>query len=445
MVAAEANKALSNTKQKLAFSSGNLSVNLLAQAFATYIVFYYVDELGVRPGLISLAMVIHGIFNAILNPLIGHLSDRTHSRWGRRYPYMLFGVAPLAAIFTMIWFPIGSGMSLFWYFLITVLVYDASFVVVVLNYSALFPEMFVTMEERTSVSSWRQVFGIIGMIIGVALPPLIYGKLGWGPMGLIFSAVALIFFLIMLRGSKEKPQQTQMSLGFIQAIRYTFANKAFITFVLGSFFVQVTFALLPAGIPFFSKYVLHEAESANSILLGAIFISAILLVYVWNKLTRRFGVRITIMTAVVFYGLALSTFAFVHTLTMATFTAIAVGAGLSGLLVLLDVMLSEVIDEDERTTGVRREGMYFGMNGFIVRWGVSLQAVIMGTILETSGYAAHQDIQPLAVESGIRLMLSLVPAGLLLFALLFFFLYPIRSTPQGSADLPPLNPGSKPQ
>ena len=415
------------TKQKLAFSSGNLSVNLLSQAFATYIVFFYVDELGVRPGLISLAMVIHGIFNALLNPLVGHISDRTNSRFGRRYPYMLFGAAPLAAVFTLVWLPFGSGQALFWYFLITVLIYDALFVIVVLNYSSLFPEMFTSTEERTSVSSWRQVFGILGMIIGVALPPLVYGSLGWGPMGLIFGAVGLVFFLFMLRGSKEKPQQSQSELGFFQAVKYTFSNKAFITFVLGSFFVQVTFALLPAGIPFFSKYVLKEAESVNSILLGAIFLSAIALVFVWNKVTRRLGVRRTIMTAVAVYGVALSTFALANSLPAATLTAVGVGCGLSGLLVLLDVMLSEVIDEDERVTGVRREGMYFGMNGFIVRWGVSLQAVIMGFILETSGYSNKLTVQPAAVETGIRLMLSLVPAGLLLFALLFFFLYPLRS------------------
>ncbi|KRE41788.1 MFS transporter [Paenibacillus sp. Soil522] len=67
-----------------------------------------------------------------------------------------------------------------------------------------FPEMFTTMKERAAVSSWRQMFGIVGMIIGVALPPLVYGTLGWGPMGAIFAGIALLFFIIMVSSSKEK-------------------------------------------------------------------------------------------------------------------------------------------------------------------------------------------------------------------------------------------------
>ncbi|MEW9698873.1 MFS transporter [Paenibacillus sp. SI8] len=416
-----------SARNSIAFSMGSVSVSLLSQSFATYIVFYYVDVLGVRPSLISLAMVIHGIFSAFLNPLIGHMSDLTRSRWGRRIPYMLFGIAPLAAAFTLIWFPFVSGSALFWYFLSMVLIYDILFIVVVLNYSALFPEMFVTMEERTSVSSWRQMFGIIGMIAGVAIPPLLYSQLGWGTMGLIFGGMGFLFFVVMLRGSKEREYKDTETIGFVQAIRFTFTNKSFLTYVVGSFFVQFTFALLPAGIPFFTKYALHAAESVNTILLGAIFVTAIPLVYLWGKWARRFGPRKTMLAAVIAYALALSPFFIVTSIASAVIAAVAIGLSLAGLMVLLEVMLSEVIDEDERRTGLRREGMYFGMNGFIVKWGVSLQAVIMGVILESSGYTANAATQPDSAVFGVRLMLSGIPIVALLLAFFCFYLYPLRS------------------
>jgi len=367
-------------KSKLAYSSGNLSVNLIAQAFASYIVFYYVDVLGVRPGLISAAMVIHGIVNAVLNPLFGHISDRTSSRLGRRIPYMLFGMVPLAALFTAIWFPVGTGMALFWYFLTVVLLYDILFVMVVLNYSALFPEMFTTMKERATVSSWRQMFGIVGMIIGVALPPLVYGTLGWGPMGAIFAGIALLFFIIMVSSSKEKSVASRAETGFLKSLKFTFSNKAFVLFVIGSFFVQFTFAMLPAAIPFYTKYVLEAAEDSNTILLGAIFIAAIPCVYVWGRLVQKWGARKTVIYAVCIYAIAMVPFLFLSSVAAAAIAAAAIGIGLAGLLVLLDVLLSEIIDEDERRTMVRREGMYFGMNGFIVKWGISLQAVVLGLI-----------------------------------------------------------------
>lgn len=427
----------------LAYSAGNLPVNLLSQAFATYVVFYYVDVLGVRPALISLAMVIHGIVNAILNPLVGYLSDRTESRRGRRIPYMLYGAAPLAAVFTLVWFPLASGPALFWYFLGIVLLYDILFVVVVLNYSALFPEMFPTIHERTAVSSWRQMFGILGMICGVAVPPLLYNQLGWGPMGLLFALIAFLFFLVMLRGSVEKERQDTASFGFLRAVRYTFANRSFVTYVLGSLFVQFTFALLTAGIPFFTKYVLDEPDSTNTVLLGSIFVTAIPMVYVWGRWTRRLGPRGAVLLATACYAAALSLFGIIGSVPLAIGGAALVGFSLAGLLVLLDVLLSEVIDEDERVTQVRREGMYFGMNGFVVRWGVSLQAVVMGAVLETSGYEAHLAVQPETVDGGIRLMLSGVPAAALLLAFLCFWLYPIRKSSNHGRSQSVLGPAGR--
>ncbi|MFF2091147.1 MFS transporter [Paenibacillus sp. NPDC058174] len=412
--------------RKIAYSSGNLSVNLIAQAFATYIVFYYVDVLGVRPYLITSAMVIHGIVNALLNPLFGYLSDRTQSRWGRRVPYMLFGMVPLAALFTAMWFPVGTGAALFWYFLIVILAYDVLFVMVVLNYSALFPELFVTIKERAAVSSWRQMLGIIGMIVGVALPPLIYGKLGWGVMGAIFGAIALLFFIVMLAGSKERGTAPEATIGFWSALRYTFSNKAFVYYVTGSLLVQFTFALLPATIPFFAKYVLGTEDNGSTILLGSIFLVAIPCVYVWGRLVQRWGPRQTIIIAVICYMVALIPFLFVTTLAAAAVTAGLVGIGLAGLMVLLEIMLSEVIDEDEKRTRERREGMYFGMNGFIVRWGVSLQALTTGVVLEASHYVKDAAHQSDAAIIGFRSMLSLIPIAALLLAVLFFTLYPIR-------------------
>lgn len=414
-----------SSSRKIAYSSGNLSVNLMAQAFATYIVFYYVDVLHVRPGLISIAMVIHGIFNAVLNPLFGYISDRTRSRWGRRFPYIALGVVPLAAAFTVIWFPLAPESGLFWYFLGMILLYDVLFVLVVLNYSALFPEMFTTIKDRAFVSSWRQMLGILGMIVGVAIPPMIYGSLGWEMMGVIFGIIVLIFFGVSLLGTKEDLAIQPGTYGLLRAIRYTFTNKAFVLFVIGSFLVQFTFALLPAGIPFFTKYVMGEGDTANTILLGAIFLSAIPLVYIWGKLLERHGPRKTVLMAVVCYAAALIPFSFVESLLWAAVTAACVGIGLAGLLVLLDVLLSEVIDEDERKTGERREGMYFGMNGFIVRWGVSLQAAVLGLILETSGYSADLAVQPDSAILGIRLMLSGLPLAVLLLSLWFFYKYPL--------------------
>ncbi|MEU6414380.1 MFS transporter [Microbispora sp. NPDC046933] len=430
----------------LAYGSGNLSVNLLSQAFATFATFYYVDHLGVDPSLIGVAMVIHGIVNAVLNPLVGHVSDRTRTRWGRRVPYIAIGMAPLAAAFTMIWIPLVDGATArFWYFLVVVLVYDVLFVVVVLNYVALFPEMFTTIVERAAAASWRQMFAIVGMIVGVAAAPLLYGAIGWAAMGVSFGVVALAFFALSLRGSAERARgehAERESFGFLAALRHTLANRAFVTYVTGSFLLQLTFALLQAGIPFFTKYALGEPDSANTVILGAVFVTAIPMVYVWSRVTTRIGPRRAVLVAIVVYGAALVPFLLVGNLVLAAVTGAAVGVGIAGMLVLLEILLAEVIDDDERRTGARREGMYFGMNGFIVRWAVSLQAVVITVVLSRSGYHNGAAVQPDSVVTGVRLMMGVVPLAVLAVAFGCFLLYPLRAgagRSDGSTPVPAVN------
>ncbi len=102
------------------------------------------------------------------------------------------------------------------------------------------------------------------------------------------------------------------------------------------------------------------------------------------------------------------------------------GIGLGGLLILLEVLIADVIDEDETRTGHRREGMYFGVNGFIIRLGVSLQAVVTGLVLNTSGYNAYAAVQPATAVIGIRFLIAGVPLVALVLALISIWLYPLH-------------------
>ncbi|WP_245596019.1 MFS transporter [Paenibacillus taiwanensis] len=412
---------------KAAFTSGNFAANLMAQMFSAYIVYYYVDILGVRPAHVGIVMVLHGLVGAVLNPLFGYTSDRIRTRWGRRVPYITFGMLPLAAVFTLLWIPLTSGPELIWYFLVIVLIYDVLYVLVILNYSALFPEMFVSVKERASASSWKQMFGILGMIAGVAVPPLIYVTYGWQSMGLLFGFISAVSLSLIVWGAHENKLAAVPAMGFWNAIRYTWSNRAFFIYVLGGFLVQLTFALLPAAIPFFTKYVLRESELANTVMLGTVFMTAIPFVYFWGRLTNRYGPRKVMLATIICYAASLSPLLWVTSSVAAYITSAGIGIGLAGIIVLLEVLLAEVIDDDEQRTGARREGMFFGMNGFIIRFGISLQAIIMSVILENSGYQAQAATQPGSALVGIRLMLAGIPIAALLLAFICFYLYPLRT------------------
>ncbi|MCL4426468.1 MAG: MFS transporter [Firmicutes bacterium] len=418
--------------QKIAFSMASLAAALVGQAFSTYVIFFYVDHLKLSAQLVGSGMILYGIWNAINDPLIGQISDRTHTRWGRRIPYVLAGAIPLGLSFILVWLPpfsVAAGQSwpLFLYFLGIIFVYDTLFTIVFLNWSALFPEMYPGLAERTEVMAWRQGLGIIGMMAGIALPPMIYGSVGWGNMGIIFGIISISTVLVSMWGSREKPEFSQdEGLPLLEALRATFLNRSFATYIAAIFLVEFVFVMLTATIPFYAKYVLKIGEFQTSLMLGMIFIVALPMVVVWGRYTVKAGALKAFIFSTLLFGVSLVPFLFVSSFLGGLIVAGLMGLGLAGLILLMDIMLSDVIDEDELKTGTRREGMYFGTNGFMVRLGISLQALVMTTVLKVSGYDPNLAVQPASAIAGLRFLMTAVPLVALIISVLVLRYYPLH-------------------
>lgn len=418
--------------QKIAFSLASLAAALVGQAFSTYVIFFYVDHLKLSAQLVGLGMMIYGLWNAVNDPLFGQISDRTRTRWGRRIPYVLAGAVPLGLAFMLVWLPpfsvaAGQSWALFAYFLAIIFVYDTLFTIVFLNWSALFPELYPSLAERAEVMAWRQALGIIGMIAGIALPPMIYGSVGWGTMGIIFGLITIVTVLVSMWGSRERPEfRMDESLSLGAALKATFVNPSFVSYIVAAFFVEFVFVMLTATIPFYAKYVLRIGEFETSLLLGVIFLVALPMVAIWGHYTVKWGALRVFNLSIILFGLALIPFLFVSSFGPALVVTGAMGIGLAGLILLLDILLSDVIDEDELKTGTRREGMYFGTNGFMIRLGISLQALVMTLILNRTGYDPNLSVQPPSAIFGLRLLMTVVPLIALLLALLALRYYPLH-------------------
>ncbi len=419
--------------QTVAYGASAFPANLLLQTFSAFVVYFYVDHLGVPAGWVASAMVAHGVLNAVLNPLVGAASDRRRTRWGRRVPWIGLGVVPLVVAFALVWMPPAlSPTGLVVWFLVVVAVYDVAYVVVVLNVSALFPEIFRTTAERARGNAPRQIFGLVGMILGTAAP-LLYGTLGWTWMALLLAVVSLGFFAWSLAGMVERPvdveavREREAAVGLGAQLRYTFANRAFVTYVLGSLLLQSTTAIVLAAVPFYVRYVLGGAEADATFLLAPIFVAAIPAIVGWSWVVRRIGPRSTMLWVVAVYGLATCLYLVPTTVLGAALAGLAVGVGVAGLMQVLEVALAQVIDDDERRTGLRREGMYFGANGFVVRGSVIVQAVLVAAVLSASGYVegAGDVVQPDGVATGVRLLLGGVPVLIAALAFVCFWLYPL--------------------
>jgi GPH family glycoside/pentoside/hexuronide:cation symporter len=418
--------------QSIAFGASGFPTQLMAQTFSAFVVYFYVTHLGVPPAWVAGAMIAHGILNAVLNPVVGALSDRIRTPWGRRIPWIGLGIVPLVVAFALVWMPpaLPPAGAIVW-FLVVVALYDIAFVVVVLNISALFPEIFRTTAERARGNVPRQIFAVLGMVLGTAGAPALYGSIGWPGMALVLSAVCLVLLVWSFVGGmieRTVPEAASEAMTWVGQMRFTFANRAFVPYVLGSLFVQTSVAVILAAIPFYVRYSLHGAEGEGSILLGAIFVTAIPSIVLWSAVVRRTSPRTAVLWSVGVFGVAVLGYLLPVSVLAAALVGVAVGVGVGGLLQLLEVMLGQIIDEDAVRTGHRREGAYFGVNGFVVRGSVVLQAVVAAVVLTASGFDASLDeAQPDTVDGGIRIMLAVVPLGFTALAWLCFWLYPIRS------------------
>ena len=355
----------------LAYSLGSLGASVPAQAFSTYAVFFYVDVLKL-PALwvATIGMTIYGIWNAVNDPLLGYFSDRTRTRWGRRIPWIAGGLIPLVVFFILVWTPPGLAPgALFVYFLVVIFLYDFFYTLVVLNWTSLFPEMFPSLRERAHVSAWRQIFGNVGLILGIGLAPMLYSSMGWRGMGVILGLVTGAALGVSLLGSREDPSLRGEPLELGPALRYTLANRSFLTFVLTSLTVQFSWTVLMATLRFYTKYVLGLDEGKHTIMLLGCFLVVFILLHPWGRITVRLGARNTMMGAVVIFGLTLVPAWFIGGFTGGVIYATLLGLGLPGLMLLLDVLISDVIDEDELRSGARREGMYFGVHALFIRLG----------------------------------------------------------------------------
>lgn len=417
----------------IVYSLGNLGTNIFAQAFATFALFFYVDHLRAALGPITFALGVQSVWHAVLNPLIGVLSDRSRTRWGRRLPYIAGGTIPLGLVFFLLWHPFVSQNALVAYFFILVVLFDALYLMVVINWTSLFPELFTTLEDRAYAARWRQFVGILGLMIGVALPPLLYGHWGWTIMGAILAVIGTGGFLAVL--GSHRPVQTitsQKPTPWLPLVRESLRQPGFIRYLTANFLIQFVLLLIPGVMPFYGKYVLHLHHSQLTLLLAATFITALLMLYPWSWMIRRVGTQKSFRLAMILLGIAVIPFGFIHHFVGGILTMVGIGIGLGGFLTLVDIVMAELIDDHARRhPEVRKEGTFYGINGFVLRLGTTLEAAVIYGVLHITGY--HPNSAGLASASvlwGLRWLMGGVPLLAILLAILAFRRFGIPESPR---------------
>ena len=415
----------------LCYSMSSFSGGIVSIVVGSWMTYYYVDKLGLGPRYYAIGMVIYSVWCAIDDPMMGIISDKTRSRWGRRKPYMLFGAIPLGLSLMLVFSPprafLETELGIFLFFIVSLCIYDTFFTMTMLTMSAALPDMYLDEKNRARVNVYAQIAGVLGGIIATLTVEPLVEAFNFSAMSIIFGAIGAITMFIGALGVREREVNAQGgSLSFVQSFIATFTNKAFVVCVLSVLMVELGKTVFQATVPFYSHYVLMT-DFGTTIIMGIIFGSSIVFAPLVAMVCGKLGVRNTyILTTLVFSVASLGYF-FAQNMVVACIASGIAGFGLSGLLMMPNMLYAQIIDDDQVRTGVRRDGTFFGMNALVMRLGLAAQGIIMSSIFSATGYVADADIQTSQAVFGIRSLLGIVPLAGAILAVLILLFYPINN------------------
>jgi GPH family glycoside/pentoside/hexuronide:cation symporter len=444
-----------SVKEKVGYSLGDLSANLVFQTLMMFLLVFYTDVFGISPAAAATVIFVGGILGACFNPVMGAIADRTNTRWGKFRPWVLWTAVPFGI---MAWLTFSTpdlsengkiAYAFITYFFL-VIIYSANN----LPYAALSGVMTGDMVERTSLSSYRFVAVMIAQFTSqVLLLPLVF-ILGNGdePLGFkkaigIFAIIAVVFFVITFFTTKERiTPTTQKKTPLKQDLKDLTKNKPWIAIFVMTILIFVSLAMRGGMLVYYFKEYLSEAQLTDflaklgladskwvedvptfafSIFNGAGIVAMIIGIGFSKPLAKRIGKRDAFGAGLLLSALSLVFFIFYSpdSVALVVVTQIIFGLTYGVTIPLLWAMIADVADFSEWKNHRRATGIIFSAMIFGLKAGLGIGGALGGYILALYGYSADLAEQTTKALFGIRMSVSIFPAlaFLIAFATLFFY------------------------
>jgi len=418
----------------LLYALPNLPASVVGLPLALYLPRFYSQELALDLATVGLVIAACRITDVFTDPLIGTLSDRWQTRFGRRKPWIIAGVPLMMLSLWQLFVPAGP-VGLGYLFVWVALLYFA-FTLVSLPYNAWGAELSTDYAERSRVTGWREGIGIVGTIISISIPMMMV-QLGYADVAGQLFGVALVVVVslplltlpALLFVPERAPERLERAwLSGLQKLRIAWRNLPFRRLVI-SFMFFVTAITMTASLSiFFVTAVMGESTATYAFFIFIYYSATTLGVPIWIRISDRLGKHRTVVLAIVWLSIWSAPIPLLQPgdFYLFVFLMVMKGSSIGALAFLPASMAADVIDVDTLETGEQRSGLYFSL------WGmVNKGAVALGVVLATNLSAAFDFTPALGIENSdtaklaVACLYSLIPAGLALIALPLLWAYPI--------------------
>ena len=439
-------------KKKFLFGLSAFPDQLTYQIFQFLIFTFYFTVVLIPLDLMIVTYVIWGVWNAINDPMLGTLSERTKHRGklGKRRFYLLISIIPLCIMVVLMFYvPFNTSDKILEsiYFLSTIVIFEFFYTMFDVNVNAIFPEMFPNEKKRASANLFIKGLTVVALILSSLIPMILISdyvpendtqipliKSQYFMMAIVIAVFTLIISVpFLLKGIEEKVEKAEdfeKRPSFFQSLKITLTNKTFVKFVVANTAVWYCFSILPMIIPIYAEFVIGGSLFAGggSLIVGIAlmlaFVIAALVLPIHKKLGLKYGMRKAFMITLGIWICTLFPFLFItgEAFQIAFILLIALqGFPLSGALFYVDILHADVIDEDAVKFGVKRSASFYGINAFIHRISIILVILTIGLMFGNIGWDKQFDplpSDPFLVILGLKAIMVIFPTIALVIGLL---------------------------
>ncbi|MGB0317573.1 MAG: MFS transporter, partial [Pseudomonadales bacterium] len=422
---------------RLAYASPAFALAVVGIPLYVYLPKFYTDVVGADIALVGFVLLAIRLFDAVSDPIIGALSDRTKSPLGRRRPWIALGVPPLIIALYLLFSPpaLSAEGALLW-FGVGLFVVFLAWTAITVPYESLGAELTQDYDERTAILSLRDGALILGTILAAASPAIIQGVLGLGDgpdaerakfraVALSYAPLVVLACLACVWLVKERHgHRSSTALPSLRTLGARLKNRPF-RILLASYTIAAIGSNLPATlIPYYVDYVIGDPNVEQYLLLY--FLTGVVLLPFWVRLAKRVGKKPAWLAAAALNSL---TFAGVFFLGPGDSEAYAIlviasGLGFGATLALPSAMQADVIDYEELRSGERKEGEIIGLWAVSKKLAAAFGVFLAFPILGAVGYVPNA-AQPEAVVLTLKILYALVPSLFNLLGLWVAWHYPI--------------------